>query len=133
MAIRTFIYPAAQFTISGGASEAKQDEQIQIAEDTLAELQDFHADNSAENAQLTTDVQNVEAAITAQSATLDTIANAVTASFFTLPYDALQVVTKSADGPTQIVSRTGGLAGTIVQTLDITYDVDGDFESGVVS
>jgi hypothetical protein len=55
------------------------------------------------------------------------------AAFFTLPYDTLQVVTKTADGPTQIRSRLGGLTGTIVQTLNIVYDIDGDFQSGVVS
>jgi hypothetical protein len=63
----------------------------------------------------------------------ESINEKLAASFFTLPYDTLQVTSKTADGPTQIVSKTGGLAGTIVQTLNIVYDVDGDFQSGVVS
>ncbi len=85
---------AVPVSISGVATEAKQDTQITIANSMNAKLG---------------------------------------ATFFTLAYDTLEVVTKTADGPTQIVSRVGGLAGAIQQTLDIVYDVDGDFESGVVS
>lgn len=54
-------------------------------------------------------------------------------ALLTLPYDALEVTSKTANGPTQIVTKVGGLAGTTVQTLDIVYDIDGDFESAVVS
>lgn len=55
------------------------------------------------------------------------------ASDFTLPYDTLVVTSKSVNGPTQIVSKVGGLAGTVQQTKNIVYDIDGDFESSVVS
>jgi len=77
------------------------------------------------------------AAAAADIATIDTNISAINqklaASFFTLPYDALTVQSKTADGPTLIVSRTGGVSGTIVQSLTITYDVDGDFETAAVS
>lgn len=69
----------------------------------------------------------------ATETTLLKIQKAALANFFTLPYDTLQVTAKTLDGPTIILSKLGGLAGVTVQTLTIAYDIDGDFESGVVS
>lgn len=86
------------------------------------ELQDINTELGVQ----TTELQQIEAE-------LALVKNKLAAALFTLPYDTLQVVSKTADGPTQIVSKTGGLAGTVVQTLNIIYDVDGDFESAVVS
>ena len=55
------------------------------------------------------------------------------ASLFTQPYDTVEVTSTSIDGPTQIVTKVGGLGGATVQTLNIVYDGNGDFESAVVS
>lgn len=47
-------------------------------------------------------------------------------------FDAIKVVTKDADGqPTQVEYYKGGLSGTLIATLDITYDVDGDLATVV--
>ena len=64
---------------------------------------------------IATDISNIDAEISA-------INQKLAASFFTLPYDALTVQTKTADGPTLIVSRIGGVSGTIVQSSEIKYD-----------
>lgn len=164
--MKTYVWPAQSINTAGLATEAKQDVIIAEIQDfhtdnsaenaaQLAETQDFHADNTAENAALLAEVQDFHADNTTENtgiqtavSTLDTnntsqnasqlaqlqgVNSKLAATFFKLPYDTLQVVTKTTNGPTQIVSKTGGLAGTIVQTLNIVYDIDGDFQSGVVS
>ena len=115
--MKTFIYPATPVDTTGLATEAKQDVQIVEAALTNTKL-DTIITQTADVATETT-----LAAFSAKTASAD----------FTLPYDTLQVTAKTADGPTTIVSKIGGLAGTIVQTKTIVYDVDGDFESSVVS
>lgn len=46
-------------------------------------------------------------------------------------FDDVEVTTKNADGcPTQVIYRN---SSSIVATLDITYDVDGDFQRVVRS
>lgn len=53
------------------------------------------------------------------------------AGVFTLPYDQITVISKNANGdPLQIISY---LSAVQVQQVDITYDVDGDFQDLVVS
>jgi hypothetical protein len=46
-------------------------------------------------------------------------------------YDAFDVISKTIDGPTVIRYYTGGLSGTLVATITITYDVDGDIDTVV--
>lgn len=101
------------------ATEAKQDSQI-------TELQSINSELDAQTALLTT----IDADTSAISASISAINNKLAASFFTLPYDQIQVTAKTADGPTTILSK---LATVTQQTLTITYDVDGDFENAVVS
>jgi len=90
----------------------------------LIEAKDFATETTL--SAIAADISTIETEISEVNAKL-------AASFFTLPYDALVVASKTADGPTQILSKTGGIAGTTVQTLVIAYDVDGDFESAAVS
>ena len=52
------------------------------------------------------------------------------AGLVTSPYDYIEVTTYNAnEDPTQIVYKTGGSAGALVATLDLTYDVSGNFET----
>jgi len=84
------------------------------------------AEQQAQTALLT----SIDADTSAINSSISAINNKLAASFFTLPYDKLEVTIKTADGPTRIVSS---LAAVTVQTLDIVYDIDGDFESAEVS
>jgi hypothetical protein len=61
--------------------------------------------------------------------TVETLLEAI-AGLVTQPFDYVVVVTKNAAGdPTQVVYKSGGAGGVTVATLNITYDVDGDFQS----
>lgn len=45
-------------------------------------------------------------------------------------YDYIEVLTKNVNGdPTSVQYKTGGIGGTLVATLTIVYDVDGDLLS----
>lgn len=41
-------------------------------------------------------------------------------------YDAFEVTSKTVDGPTEVQYFIGGLSGTLIATITITYDIDGD-------
>jgi hypothetical protein len=107
---------------SGLATATNQTTQITEAQATNTKLDTLNATDFATEAKQDSIISELQG-----------VNDKLAASFFTLPYDTLQVTTKTANGPTQIVSKTGGLAGTTVQTLNIVYDIDGDFQSGVVS
>lgn len=50
---------------------------------------------------------------------------------FSKPFDEIEVTAKNSDGdPTTIISK---LNTTLVQTVTLTYDTDGDFQKLVVS
>lgn len=44
-------------------------------------------------------------------------------------FDSFEVTAKTLDGPTEIEYYTGGVGGTLVATITITYDSEGDIES----
>ena len=44
-------------------------------------------------------------------------------------FDSFEVTAKTLDGPTVIEYYTGGVGGTLVATITITYDSEGDIES----
>jgi hypothetical protein len=44
-------------------------------------------------------------------------------------FDSFEVTTKTIDGPTEIKYYTGGIGGTLVATITIVYDLEGDIES----
>lgn len=122
------------------ATEAKQDAQIIEAQSTNTKLDAVIAEQLDQTAELVGINSELDAqtalltSIDADTSVINTQISAINqklaASFFTLPYDRLEVTIKTADGPTRIVSS---LASVTVQTLDITYDIDGDFESAEVS
>lgn len=101
------------------ATSAKQDTAQQKLEDLEVELQTLNAVDFATDTELQ-----------AVNSNLQDLKQAANATLFTLPFDTIQVVSKTANGPTSIVSK---LSGTIVQTITITYDIDGDFVSAAVS
>ena len=121
------------------ALESKQDTQITALNSSNTKLDTLIAKDYATTAKQdaqTAILQNIEAATILVAADTEDIKIATqalnsktSAALFTLPYNNLLVVSKTADGPTQIVSRTGV---TIIQTLNITYNA-GDFESATVS
>jgi len=44
-------------------------------------------------------------------------------------FDSFEVTEKNLDGPTEIKYYTGGVGGTLVATITITYDSEGDIET----
>jgi hypothetical protein len=44
-------------------------------------------------------------------------------------FDSFEVTEKNLDGPTEIKYYTGGVGGTLVATITITYDLEGDIET----
>lgn len=115
---------ATQTTLATRASEA-----------TLASLEakDFATETTLASLEAKDFATETTLATKASESTLSSLSAKTASSLFTEAYDTIQVTSKTVDGPTEIVTKTGGLAGTVVQTLTIAYDVDGDFESAVVS
>lgn len=46
-------------------------------------------------------------------------------------FDTVQVTVQTVNGPGTVLYKTGGLAGTTQATLNIVYDINGDFQSVV--
>lgn len=44
-------------------------------------------------------------------------------------FDSFDVTAKDVNGPTEVKYYTGGVGGTLVATITITYDVDGDIDT----
>lgn len=147
----TFVYPQVQTTISGSATEAKQDSQITELQaintdmDTLVAVD--YATQTTLAALLTelqlkadlSETQPVSAASlplptgastsanqTTANASLSALENKLAASLVPEAYDHISLTYVAAgNGAGEIetvVYRTGGGAGTIVATLTLAYD-----------
>lgn len=122
--MKTFVWPAQPLDKTGLATEAKQDAEI-------AELQAFHADNTAENAAELAELQDFHSDNTTENQAIqnsvDTFSQKTGSGIVTVPFDyqSLSYI-PSGNGAGKIgtvVFKTGGSGGTTVATLTLAYDV----------
>jgi len=146
---KQFLWPNPPVTIdtTGLATEAKQDAQIVIANDTLTELQDFHADNTAENAALDSSIDAVNTSVGTVNTSIGTVNTSIGTTNTTLAGIDTEITDLAAKSASSLVSeahdylsltyvpsgngvgeiqtvvyKDGGAGGTTVATLTLAYD-----------
>ena len=58
-------------------------------------------------------------------------ATTVLVDLINFEFDAIDITAKTDDGPTEVKYFKEGLSGTLVATISITYDGDGDIKTVV--